>query len=195
MEVLSGKVVSAIKSAAGKLTGIKRRLYQAEITDEFFGGSARKAEQKPGWGRETVNKGLKELKSGIVCRDNFQGRGRKRTEDNPPSLKNHIQDIVEPHAQTDPDFKNNFLYIKITAKAVRESLIREKGYKDEELPADDTIGNILNRMGYTLKRVQKTKPQKKFPKPMRYSEMSGMQTAYPMQIPNLWGFQLTAKPK
>jgi len=195
MEVLSEKVISAIKSAARKLTGTGRRLYQAEITEGFFGGSARKAEREMGWGRETVDKGLKELKSGIVCLDNFQGRGRKKTEEKAPELENDIRDIAEPYAQTDPDFKNSLLYIKITAKAVREFLISEKGYEDEELPTDDTIGNILNRMGYALKRVQKTKPQKKFLKRMRYLKMSGRQTAHPTGMVNRSEFQLTAKPK
>ncbi len=185
MKELSGRVISAIKSAAKKLTGVKRRSYQAEITDEFFEGNARKAEQKMGWGRETVNKGLKELKSGIVCYDNFHGRGRKKTEENMPSLEKDIRDIAEPYAQTDPDFRNDFLYIKITAKAVREALIRKKGYEDRELPTDDTIGNILNRMGYSLKRVMKAKPLKKNRKPMRYSKMFMKQTARPMRIPNL----------
>lgn len=185
MEVLSEKVRHAIKSAAKKLTGVKRRSYQAEITNGFFGGSTRKAEQEMGWGRETVQKGLKEAESGILCSDNFRGRGRKKTEEKLPDLQSDIRDITEPYAQTDPDFKNDFLYIKITAEAVREALIVEKGYDDRELPTDDTIGNILNRMGYTLKRVMKAKPLKKFPKPMRYSEMSGKQTAHPMRIRNL----------
>ena len=70
-------------------------------------------------------------------------------------------------------FGNDFLYIKITAKAVRKLLIEQKGYKSEELPSENTIGNMLNRMGYSLKRVLKAKPIKKFPKPMRYLKMSG----------------------
>jgi hypothetical protein len=44
---------------------------------------------------------------------------------------------------------------------MRKALIDEKGYSDEELPTDKTIGNILNRLGYNLKRVQKSKPLKK----------------------------------
>jgi len=73
-------------------------------------------------------------------------------------LQHDIRDIAEPYAQTDPDFRNDFLYIKITAEAVRKSLIAEKGYDDRELPTEDTIGNIPNRKGYTLKRVMKAKP-------------------------------------
>lgn len=129
MKVLCENIISAIKSAAKKLTGAKRRAYQAEITDEFFGGSARKAEREMGWGRTTVIKGLRETGSGIICQDNFRGRGRKKTEEKMPFIEKDIRDIAEPKAQTDPDFKNDLLYMKITAKAVREALIREKGYK------------------------------------------------------------------
>ena len=42
-----------------------------------------------------------------------------------------------------------------------QALIEEKGYTDKELPCANTIGNILNRMGYNLKRVLKTRPVKK----------------------------------
>ena len=46
---------------------------------------------------------------------------------------------------------------------MRKALIDEKGYADEDLPCAGTIGNILNRMGYNLKRVLKTEPVKKIP--------------------------------
>ena len=56
-----------------------------------------------------------------------------------------------------------FLYTRITAKATRQALIDQKGWTDEELPHVNTIGVILNRLGYKLRRVQKTKPLKKIP--------------------------------
>ena len=34
----------------------------------------------------------------------------------------------------------------MTAKAVHQALIEEKGYTDEELPSENTIGVMLNRM-------------------------------------------------
>jgi transposase len=172
MEIMSEKVRRIIKSASEKLTGAKRRAYQAEITDEFFGGSVRRAEKEMGWGRETVRKGMREAETGILCYDNFRGRGRKKTEEKLPDMEKDIRDIAEPHAHSDPDFRNAFLYIKITAKAVREALIREKGYENGELPSENTIGNMPNRMGYSLKRVLKIKPVKKFPKRMRSLKMS-----------------------
>ncbi len=51
--------------------------------------------------------------------------------------------------------------MRITAKKVRKLLIKLKGYNSKELPEVRTINNLLNRLGYTLKRVQKIKPLKK----------------------------------
>jgi len=87
MKKLDNEVKTIIKDAAKRLTGFKRRAYQARITLDYFGGSARKAEREMGWGRESVEKGLKETESGIRCIDNFQGRGRNRTEDKLPNLR------------------------------------------------------------------------------------------------------------
>jgi hypothetical protein len=49
----------------------------------------------------------------------------------------------------------------MTAKAVRQALIDEKDWTDERLPHENTIGVILNRLGYRLRRVQKKKPIKR----------------------------------
>ncbi len=60
MKKLDDDLKAVIKDAAGRLTGFKRREYQAQITSDYFGGSARKAEREMGWGRECVKKGLRE---------------------------------------------------------------------------------------------------------------------------------------
>ncbi len=154
-------IKAVIKDATGRLTGFKRREYQAKITSEYFGGSARKAEREMGWGRECVEKGLKETESGIRCIDNFQGRGNTGTEDMIPGLTEDIRYPAERETQADPAMKSSLTYTRITGKSMRDALIKEKGYRDGELPADKTVGKILNRLGYNLKRVQKSKPLKK----------------------------------
>jgi hypothetical protein len=58
---------------------------------------------------------------------------------------------------------NSRLYTRITASEVRRQLIAQCGYTDEELPTSETIRRKLNDLGYTLKRVLKTKPIKKIP--------------------------------
>jgi transposase len=93
--------------------------------------------------------------------DNFKARGNKKTEVKKPQLEADIIALAEPKSQTDPKFQTAFKFTRITAKGMREALIADKGWKAEDLPCAKTIGNILNRLGYRLRRVQKAKPLKK----------------------------------
>jgi hypothetical protein len=96
MQRLSSKLKAIIGDAAQRLTGVKRREYKAKISLEYFDGSARKAEREMGWCRKSVEKGLGEANSGFKCLDNYQGRGRKRTEEILPGLKEAIISLAEP---------------------------------------------------------------------------------------------------
>jgi len=49
MNELTEQHVSTIKDAARKLVGDKRRSFQAQVTVNYIGGNARKAEAKFGW--------------------------------------------------------------------------------------------------------------------------------------------------
>ncbi len=158
---MNGETKNLIKDACRRLTGYKRRAYQADITRKYFNGSAYKAEREMGWGRECVTKGLKEAESGIRCMDNFEGRGKKKTEDTIPGIKADIISLAEPQTQADPAMKSSITYTRITGKALKKALIDEKGYDGEDLPSNNTLINMLNRMGYNLKRVLKSKPAKK----------------------------------
>jgi len=161
MNELSTKHIHTMKDAAEKLTGAGRRAFEAQVTLDYLGGSARKAEAVFGWSRETVELGLNELRTGIECLGNFSARGRDKSEERLPRLEKDIRSLVEPETQTDPKFQTHFKYTRITARALRQALIDKKGWKDEDLPCQNTIGNILNRFGYRLRRVQKRKPLKR----------------------------------
>jgi hypothetical protein len=152
--MLNDKIKKTIKDAAQALTSYKRRAFVAQVAIDYFDGSSRRTERGMGWCRNTIETGINELRSKIRCLDDYSGRGKKRTEDRLPGLEESIQDIVKPHTQTDPDFQNPYSYLKITAKSVRQELLN-KGYTDDQLPTENTIGKILNRMNYSLKRVQK----------------------------------------
>ena len=149
-----------ICSGARRLRGYQRRLFVAEVTTELCGGSARQAERRFGWGRATVEKGLHESYSGVRCLENFTARGRPRSEEKNPQLAEDIRSIVEPHTQADPELKSSRRYTNLSAVEVREALIA-MGYSQEELPSERTMRDILNRMNYRLKRIQKGKPLKK----------------------------------
>ena len=132
----------------------------AEVAAELCGGSARQAERRFGWGRATVEKGLHETCSGVRCLENFAARGRPRSEEKNPLLAADIRAIVEPCTQADPELKSSRRYTNLSAGEVREALIA-KGYCQDELPSERTMRDILNRMNYRLKRIQKGKPLKK----------------------------------
>jgi hypothetical protein len=149
-----------IQSGARRLTGYQRRLFQAEVAIELCGGSARHAERRFGWGRDTVEKGLNELQHGVRCLENFAARGRQRSEQKDPQLAADIRAIVEPHTHADPELKSPRRYTNLSAAEVRHALIAT-GYSEEQLPSERTMRDILNRMNYRLKRIQKGKPLKK----------------------------------
>jgi hypothetical protein len=127
---------------------------------KYCNGSARKAETVFGWYRRTVHTGLKEKETGLRCLDNFRARGRKKTEETTPELVAEIERIVEPHAQADPKFQTPLAFTRMTARAVRDELLKNDFLKSK-VPCRQTVGEILNRLGYRLRRVQKTRPQKR----------------------------------
>jgi hypothetical protein len=160
---LSETLIATIKSAAKKLSGPKKRLFQVEAARDYCKGSARAAERKFGWWRYAVQRGLDELEANETI-PNEKRTGRPSYSQQLPNLQNDIRELVDPNSQTHPTFKTTFRYTRMTASAVLEALVKEKGYKKEELPAESSMSRILNKMNYRLRRVQKTKPQKKFPK-------------------------------
>jgi len=161
MKELTKKQIVTIKDAAKKLTGAKRRAFQAQVTIDYFADNARKAERAFGWSRKTIELGLNELRTGIICVGNFSSRGNNNSEEKLPQLEQDIRYLAELESQVDPKFQSHFKYSRITAKAMRQALIETKGWLDEELPCENTVGNIMNRLGYRLRRVQKVKPIKK----------------------------------
>lgn len=162
MKKIDAEKIELIEEAVKRLKGHNKREYQAKITLDYFAGSARKAERAMGWGRDAIKVGLKEIETGFRCINRHKDTGRKRTEDKIPNLSKDIQSLADRQTQADPSMKSGSLtYTRITAKAMRQALITEKGYSTTILPCEATIGNILNRLGYNLKRVLKAKPAKK----------------------------------
>ena len=127
----------------------------AKVAEDYYEGSARKTETYLGWNRQTVQLGLHEGLSGIRCIDNYRARGIKKTEETVPKLADDIRALVDGQAQADPQLRTTFTYARISAQAVRDALIEEKGYCDQDLPTRQTIGAMMNRMGYRLKKRKK----------------------------------------
>ena len=157
---LCKETIRLLQLSCDLLKGSKKRRFMAETVIALGDGGQRKAATVLGWCRDTIRKGQHEVKTNITCIDNFKGRGRLPSEAHLPGLIDKIHEIVGEKTQADPTLKSDRLYIKITAKEVRNRLI-EGGYTDDVLPAIRTLGRKLNKLGYSLKRVQKVKPKKK----------------------------------
>jgi len=158
---LNKNLIKTFKKIAKGLSGAVKRQFIAEISRTYLDGNVRKAESTFGWNRNSNILGLKELTNGIICYVDIHERGNKRIEKKIKNFVKDIKDLIEPETQVDPQFKSELKYVRITAKKIRRLLISMKGYRPKELPESRTINNLLNRLGYTLKRVQKTKPLKK----------------------------------
>lgn len=195
MSVLTDEVIASFKDAARKLTGPKRRAFQAQVTLDYLDGSIWKAERVFGWSHHTVALGLNELRTGITCQGNFSARGNHKTETKFPELEADIRALADPESQADPKFQSPFLYTRITAKGMRQALIDQKGWTDEELPHVNTIGVILNRLGYKLRRVQKTKPLKKIPETDAIFENVRQENQTADDSPMSCGFPWMPRPK
>ena len=142
------------------LKGHERRVFMARVVKLLGQGGQSQAQRDLGWNRNTIRKGLHELESGKRCIDNYGARGRKRAEEHLPNLLQDIREIVDGQSQTDPSFESSRLYTRLSAAAVRRALITKKGYTDEGLPSQETIRVRLNELGYALRTVKKSVPQK-----------------------------------
>lgn len=162
---LTESIKVLFKDTARQLQGSARRVFMARTVRELGRGGASVAEGELGWNRGTIRKGMHELTSGVSCVDAFGLRGRKRAEARLPHLLEDIRAIVDSQSQADPQFRSRRLYTRLSAAEVRRQLIAQKGYRDEALPQARTIAAKLNAMGYTLKAVAKTRPQKGSPRP------------------------------
>jgi hypothetical protein len=143
------------------MSGPKRRAFEAEMTLKYCGGSPLLAETLFGWGRQTVALGLAERRTGFICLGAQSAfSGRKRWEDQHPQAAAALRRLADAHAQQDPTFRTSLTYTRLTAQAALQAL-REQGYSAEHLPSPSTMAEVLNRMGFRLRKVVKAKPQKK----------------------------------
>lgn len=77
-----------------------------------------------------------------------------------PDLLDHIEKIASVNSQSERCHNDTRGYLKITEGVVKDYLIEQKGYAATDF-GQGTLNNILNRLGYTLKRVRKSLPLKR----------------------------------
>lgn len=147
-----------------------RRQAMADVTLSLLDGKSRVAEDVFGWGRSTVELGLREMQAGIVCVNDLSLRRKPKTEEKHPKLLADIRLIMDPKSQAQSHLRTALSYTNMTAKSVRSALV-ENGWGEGDLPSVRTMSNILNRQDYRLRRVEKSQVQKKRRGPTRSSRM------------------------
>jgi len=158
---VSSQQIANLRLAAAQMSGAKRRAFQAEMAEQYCASNPRQAERLFGWGRETVEVGLAERRTGVTCRGAQPAcSGRKRWEEQHPQAAAALCSLAEAHAQQDPTFRTSLAYTRLTAKAAGAAL-RAQGIPKKHVPAPSTMATILNRLGFRLRKVLKAKPQKK----------------------------------
>ena len=157
---LSASQITDLRSAASKMNLVSRRSFQAEITLKYCNGNARQAEYQFGWGRASIELGLAEKRTGILCMGAQSGySGAKRWEEKQPIAAAALRVLAESQSQQESTFQSSIAYTRLTAKSALEAL-RLEGFSEEILPSSSGMSVILNRMGYRLRKVLKAKPKK-----------------------------------
>ncbi len=157
---ITGALRDLLMETADSLSGAERRRFMANTLSKLQLGQ-REAAGLFGWGRDTLRKASHELRTGFTCADAFCLRGRKPVELHLPHLFDDLRGLVQDHLQTDPTFQTTGLYCRLSAPEVRKQLIARGGYADEQLPSVRTIASKLNLLGFRLRTVVKSRPQKK----------------------------------
>lgn len=110
--------------------------------------------------REYVTKCYNIATNKIPFISNKNKCGRKRKTDKYPTLKEDITKIIDEHSLTDPQFKTERQFVKLTLDEIMKRLIEINKY-EEGFISRSYLDNLLNEMGYNLKKVKKNKPLKK----------------------------------
>jgi hypothetical protein len=169
---VSPLIVELIARLVGLIPWPVRRSAMGDVTLSILDGKPRVAEDVFGWNRATVELGMNEFRTKILCVNDLSARHKPKAEEKDPRLLADIIEIMDPHSQAEPRLRTTLLYTNITAKAVYNALV-QKGWPEETLPTVRTISNVLERHNYRLRTVTKTKVQKKTRTQTRSSRTSG----------------------
>ena len=151
-----------IRSAARRLKGHARRLFQAEVADALCQGSPRAAERRFGFDRNAVATGQHEatfrhpLRRGLPRPRQAALRGQRPPTGRRHPLPRRASHPGRPGAEVRPP-----LHQPVRQGGPRGAARARRATPPTGCPASARMRDILNRLGYRLKRIQKAKPLKK----------------------------------
>jgi len=169
---VSQQIVDLVSRLVDLIPWPLKRSAMGDVTASLLNSRIRVAEDVFGWGRSTVELGMNEFKSKILCVNDLSARKKPKAEEKDPRLLTDIIEIMTPHSEAESHLRTTLLYTNMTATAVYDCLLH-KGWSEDELPTVRTISNILERHEYRLRTVAKTKVQKKLRTQTQFSKTSG----------------------
>ena len=132
MPEVSDSLREAYVLTAINLRGSERRVFMAQIVTILGEGGQRYAEREFGWNRNTIRKGMLELKSGQPIADRFHDRGRKPIDEKLPSLLADMRRLMASGP--------------ITTKQMAQQLIAQCGYALDTLPSLETLRKKMRQL-------------------------------------------------
>lgn len=108
-----------------------------------------------------VKKCFEMFRYGVQTKIEF--RGRKKDEDKFPKIKNQIKDILKKYEYTDSHFKTETLFVDLSLQNLRNELILQYNYTEENCPCKSTLLRLLTDLDYKIQKVKKTKVLDKIP--------------------------------
>jgi hypothetical protein len=160
----TGSLFDCIRTAASCLTGFARRQFQAKVARELCDASPRRAETLFGWNRNAVQRGLDEVQLGMTIKTVDDMRGRPKSEDADPAIAMATDLLLNENSQADPKFQSSYTFTRMTGERLREALAEQLAIPIARLPVPRTLRDLMNRRGFSLKKVRKTIPLKKIAK-------------------------------
>lgn len=110
--------------------------------------------------RKFVKQSYLFVKYGCKKQLSLEFRGRKKLTEKYPNLENDIEKIISTYLSVKPELKDETLYVKLSINVIKQQLIKTGKYNENSF-SNSSLNNLVNEMGYNLKKVQKTKPLKK----------------------------------
>lgn len=157
----SSELRSVIRRAASLMTGSERRKFLAEMAIEYCHASPRLTETCLGFNRRAVARGLQERELGKPIRNLPENRGRPRIEQQRPDIASFTDAVLSENSQVDPKFQTTLAFTRVTGTELREALASGLNVAISSLPVPRSLRRLMNRGGYSLRKVRKTKPLKK----------------------------------
>ena len=139
---VSDEMAKTYIETANRMSGLRRRIFMAQVVSTLGYGGQRLAEQKFGWNRRTIRLGMQDLQDRNAARKRLSNRGRKSVEARFPTF---LTDIRELLAENDPkSLKTGKTTLKI--QDIHRLLIHEKGYDPNTIPSRETVRKKLNKL-------------------------------------------------